>query len=107
MYAYLRTQEHHSASHRNASGMLLYPTTGSVLNEVMLHPRSMAARRMYKRMALTNSIARKLAMRLEKCREPVIPCDVGDSVFYNSLFALAKRERFVGRIAPKWWLLFG
>jgi hypothetical protein len=37
---------------------------------------------MYKRMALTNSIVRKLAMRLEKCRELAIPCDVGDRVLF-------------------------
>jgi 5-methylcytosine-specific restriction enzyme subunit McrC len=36
LYAYLRTQEHYGASHRTASGMLLYPTTGPVLNKAML-----------------------------------------------------------------------
>ena len=36
IYAYLRTQDQHGASYRNASGMLLYPTTGRALNESML-----------------------------------------------------------------------
>jgi 5-methylcytosine-specific restriction enzyme subunit McrC len=36
IYAYLRTQEQHGASHRDASGILLYPTTSRELNESML-----------------------------------------------------------------------
>ena len=35
LYAYLRTQEHRSASHRDAEGMLLYPTTAVDLDEAM------------------------------------------------------------------------
>ncbi len=35
IYAYLRTQEHRSDSHRNAAGMLIYPTTSYELNECM------------------------------------------------------------------------
>jgi 5-methylcytosine-specific restriction enzyme subunit McrC len=35
LYAYLRTQEHKSEAHRWARGMLLYPTTGSDVNEAM------------------------------------------------------------------------
>jgi 5-methylcytosine-specific restriction enzyme subunit McrC len=36
LYAYLRTQEQRSTVHRNASGMLLYPTTVRELNKTML-----------------------------------------------------------------------
>src|SRR5439155_25870912 len=36
VYAYLRTQEQLSPSHRSASGMLLYPTTSCALNEGMV-----------------------------------------------------------------------
>lgn len=35
LYAYLRTQEHLSDSHRDAEGMLLYPTTSVELDEAM------------------------------------------------------------------------
>ena len=35
IYAYLRTQEHRSGSHRDAEGMLLYPTTTVDLDEMM------------------------------------------------------------------------
>ena len=35
LYAYLRTQEHRSDSHRDAEGMLLYPTTSVELDEAM------------------------------------------------------------------------
>lgn len=35
LYAYLRTQEHQSDSHREAEGMLLYPTTTVDLDEAM------------------------------------------------------------------------
>lgn len=36
VYAYLRTQEHLSPSHRRAAGMLLYPTTSYDLDEAMI-----------------------------------------------------------------------
>ena len=35
IYTYLRTQEHRSPGHRNAEGMLLYPTTSHDLREAM------------------------------------------------------------------------
>ncbi len=35
LYAYLRTQEHRSPAHRNAAGLLLYPTTKQQLDERM------------------------------------------------------------------------
>ncbi len=39
IYAYLRTQEHRSAAHAAAEGMLLYPTTRLELDEAMFVQR--------------------------------------------------------------------
>lgn len=36
IYAYLRTQEHLSEAHREAEGMLLYPTTERSVDEAMV-----------------------------------------------------------------------